>query len=34
LQDCYSNHERDHGQETWSMICCRFPVESASSAQT
>jgi hypothetical protein len=34
LQDCYSNHERDHGQETWSTICCRFPVESASSAQT
>jgi len=34
LQDCYSNYERDHGQETWSTICCRFPVESASSAQT
>jgi len=34
LQDCYSNYERDHGQETTSTICCRFPVESASSAQT
>jgi len=34
LHDCYSNHEQDHGQETWSTICCRFPVESASSAQT
>jgi hypothetical protein len=20
LQDCYGIHERDHGQETWSMI--------------
>ena len=20
LQDCYSNHERDHGQKTWSTI--------------
>jgi hypothetical protein len=34
---CSSIHERDHGQEimvSWSTICCKFPVESASSAQT
>jgi hypothetical protein len=37
LQDCYGIHERDRGQEIWSMIgfvAADFPVEPASSAQT